>query len=73
MPLVKKFDSIFAVVDESRKENPILLGTAFAIGGGVFATAGHVAGEVHKSQSPTLKFEKRSHKKSQVLTREGMT
>ena len=43
MAQVRKFDAIFAVLDEGNKDNPILLGTAFAIGQGVFATAGHVA------------------------------
>lgn len=58
MPKATKFETVFAVMDESNKEKPVLLGTAFAIKGGAFATAGHIADALKESKSPTLrKFE----------------
>ncbi len=40
---VSLFEAVFAVTDEPTVESSLLLGTAFAIGQGAFATAGHVA------------------------------
>ena len=58
MPTINVFDSIFAVLDESNKKAPNLIGTAFPIGKGVFATAGHVVKAIQNISSPTLrKFE----------------
>ena len=54
MTKIRKFDIIFAVMDETIKKSPRLIGTAFSLGKGVFATAGHVASEIEKSKYFTL-------------------
>lgn len=49
------YESVYAVLDETVKTNPILLGTAFSIGKGAFATAGHVVEALKPSKAPTLR------------------
>lgn len=42
-------------MDETNLENPILIGTAFPVGRGVFVTAGHVVEALDSSINPTLR------------------
>ena len=55
MPNISIFETIFAVLDETKRESPQLLGTAFSVGNGVFATAGHVVENLQSCKSPTLR------------------
>jgi len=52
---VSKFDSILAVTDEISGKNSKLLGTAFSLGKGVFATAGHVVESLQEATRPSLR------------------
>ena len=49
------FDNVFAVTDEPNYRQAILLGTAFNLGKGIFATAGHVAETLQQASRPALR------------------
>lgn len=55
MPQTTIFDSVVAVTDEPDETSARLLGTAFYVGQGVFATAGHVVEAVRGSSRASIR------------------
>lgn len=52
---ISTFDTILAVTDEPDRSTANLLGTAFVLGQGALATAGHVVEAIENAKRPTLR------------------